>query len=717
MLIASSRLVSSTANSTRIEVQVGVNPTVLPAVNGYTTYQFELNWNPLLASVDAASVKLIGNAANSDVSAFDANAIASGTLRAGGWSGSGGFSGASPLLTFQYTQTALAQVNFVVSEERFDNASYLSSQSQRNVIQVAMNAAGQAVTPVAYEAVPPGILNVSPSSAESVSALDTHLVVTFNEQVLKSSGVITLRSGASLGTLVESFNIATSPQVSLVNNVLTVNPSANLVAGTSYALVIPAGAVSDLSGNALPSASTFLFATTGLDKTPPTMVSANPASGALAVTDLNTPLAGTFSEAVVPKKGFIELRLGSASGSLFETFNVESSSRLVFSGNTVTLDPTHPLEAGKTYTWVVPAGAVADAAGNVLAAQASTTFTTATVALPLGVQNPDLKAVPAQSQLSLAQLQVHLPGVTDARTISQYTLGEVLVLKTSPADPLSPTGMSNETLVVSHPTQAATGAINDSALSLSVRVPAGLQLLSAGPSAAITPAQSQKYFDDLLEKYFPARSISAELGAYKATVSSALKDMAAHSADALGSAGLSATRLITPVGDAANLNLSLAGLAQERDFSVLNLFNLNPGAGVTVDNLSHLMVVGPGQVTATGAATYLAADGNNQTLSGGAGNDVIRGGGGTDVVTGGAGRDTFVIGTHGHLTLKDFTADDVMQFAIPGVRSLSDLVSRVTAGFADAQSVSYTFDTGLVVTLVGKTPSSVYTAEMFAFSA
>lgn len=719
MLTASSRILSSTTNSIRIEVEVGINPSLRPAVNGYTTYQFELNWNPLLASVDSSSVKLIGNPANSDVSAFDASALASGTLRAGGWSGTGTFSGTTPVLTFQYTQTALTQVNFVVSEARFDNASYLSTQSQENVLQVAMNAAGESVTPVAYEAVPPAIVSVSPNSADSTAALDSNLVITFNEPVLKSAGVITLRSGSALGTLVESFNIATSTQISLVNHVLTLNPKANLVAGTTYAVVIPAGAVFDVSGNALPSASTYLFATLAPDKTPPTFVGASPATGAAAVTDLNSHLVLTFSEPVVAKKGLIELRLGSATGNLIETFNVETSQKLAFSGNTLTVDPSNPLEAGKTYTWVIPAGTLADAAGNALAAKTSASFDTltATVTSPIVSPNLELTAISAQNKLTLAQLQEHLPGVTDAETISQYTLGDVVVLKTTQSDPLSPSGMSSETVIVNHPSKAATGAINDTALNLSVSVPAGIKFVSSGPSAVSTAGQSQKYFEDLLEKYFPTQSISPELSAYKASVSLALKDMAEHSAATEGAANVYAARLFTPIGAAAAQNLGLTGRTEENDFSVLNLFNLTTSAGLTVDNLSQLLVVGPGKVTANGGAIYLAADGNNQTLIGGSGNDVIKGGGGKDVVAGGAGQDTFVIGAHGHITVNDFSASDVMHFEIPGVSNLTELVSRVTAGYADAQSVTYTLDTGLMVTLVGKTTSSVYTPEMFAFSA
>jgi Ca2+-binding RTX toxin-like protein len=113
----------------------------------------------------------------------------------------------------------------------------------------------------------------------------------------------------------------------------------------------------------------------------------------------------------------------------------------------------------------------------------------------------------------------------------------------------------------------------------------------------------------------------------------------------------------------------------------------------------------------------LVGDTFNQSLIGGSGNDVISGGGGFDVLYGGAGKDTFLLGVPGHVTLGDFAAGDVMKFNMPGVKSLSDLVSHVVGASADSQGVTYALDNGLTISLMGKTLSTVYTADMFAFGA
>jgi hypothetical protein len=51
------------------------------------------------------------------------------------------------------------------------------------------------------------------------------------------------------------------------------------------------------------------------------------------------------------------------------------------------------------------------------------------------------------------------------------------------------------------------------------------------------------------------------------------------------------------------------------------------------------------------------------------------------------------------------------------LKILADLVSHVTGSFEDSTGVTYALDTGLYVTLMGKTLTSVYTSDMFAFGA
>lgn len=736
MLTITPKLISTSASGTKVSVTVGISPTVIPGAKGYSTLLVDLRWNPALATVDASSVKIIGNAAQADVTAFDAKGLASGILRLGGWSGSANFSGATSLVSFEYTQTSLTPVNFVVAEERFDNVSYLSSQTNANVLQVALNASGQSVTPPVYETDPPLVSTYSPENASKNAAVDANLVLTFNEPVSKGVGNIELRLGSAYGTLVESFNMASSNKLTLSGNVLTIDPTANLLNGNAYVLVLPNGVVRDLSGNALAASNTYGFTTVAaapVDKTPPSFVSANTTTNGatVAVADLGMNLVATFSEAVIPNTGTVSLRTGSATGALVESFNVASSNKLSFNGATVTIDPTANLAQGKTYFVVFSAGSVKDAASNALASIASFSFTTAVApALVDAALNPSLVAVSEANKLNLAQLQAYLPTVSDANAVSQYKLLDSLVLKLDQSSAVSPTGIVSATKIVPLANVRTYGDLADKALSLNISLPPSVSLDSTGPSTAVSATQSKTYFNNLLEQYFPAGQTSAAMASYKAVLSAALDTLATYansgttstsstSASAAAKAAATyAARLITPAGDPQGDTLQLVGTSAVNDFSVLNLFNLANDAVVQVSNISNLVVAGPGSVTVAGStASAMVGDTFNQSMVGGSGNDVLSGGGGYDVLYGGAGKDTFLLGAPGHVTLGDFAAGDVMKFNMPGVKSLADLVSHVVGTSADSQGVTYALDNGLTITLMGKTLSSVYTADMFAFGA
>lgn len=735
MLTITPKLINTSATGTKVSVTVGISPTMAPSATGYGTFLLDLRWNTALASIDASSVKVIGNPSQADVTAFDAKGLASGILRLGGWSGTNNFSGGATVVTFEYTQTTLTPVNFVVAEERFDNVSYLSTQANSNVLQVALNAAGQSITPPVYETDPPLVSTYSPELSSKNAAVDANLVLTFNEAVAKGTGNIELRLGSPTGTLVESFNIATSSKLNLSGNVLTIDPTANLLNNSAYVVVLPAGVVRDLSGNALAANNSYGFSTVAaapVDKTPPSFVSANTAdnSAIVGLADLGMNLVATFSEPINANTGTISLRTGSATGTLVESFNVANSTKLSFSGSTVSIDPSVNLLQGKTYFVVFSAGAVKDLANNPLTTSASFSFTTAIAPVLVDAAlNPTLVPVGDANKLNLTQLKSHLPSVTDASAVSQYKLLDSLVLKMDQNSSVSPTGVLSATKIVASSNTTTHGDITDKALSLNVSLPPAVNLDSTGPATTVSSTQSKTFFNNLLEQYFPAGQTSAALTAYKAVVSAALDTLATYAVTGTGTSSATtssaakaaatyATRLITPSGDSQGHTLQLAGSNTVNDFSVLNLFNFANDATVQVSNISNLVVAGPGNVNVAGsAASVLVGDTFNQTMVGGSGNDVLSGGGGYDVLYGGAGKDTFLLGAAGHVTLGDFAPGDVMKFNVSGVKSLADLVSHVVGTSVDSQGVTYALDNGLTITLIGKTLSSVYTTDMFAFGA
>ena len=116
----------------------------------------------------------------------------------------------------------------------------------------------------------------NPSDNGYLTAVGNNLVLSFNEAVAKSTGLIQLFKAD--GTLVQSFDAATSTALTWSGNNLTINPTADLLASTGYYIKVSPTAVKDLAGNAyagISDATTLNFTTTD-------------ASGAIVVAPTNS---------------------------------------------------------------------------------------------------------------------------------------------------------------------------------------------------------------------------------------------------------------------------------------------------------------------------------------------------------------------------------------------------------------------------------------------
>ncbi|WP_104137957.1 Ig-like domain-containing protein [Arthrobacter sp. ZGTC131] len=217
---------------------------------------------------------------------------------------------------------------------------------------------------------PPTVANTSPADGATGVAVTANVTGTFSEAMNAStvtSAKFTLKTPA--GTTVPA-------AVSYTGNVATLNPTADLAAGTTYTATIDGGSdgVTDVAGNALASDKTWTFTTAtagGGDTTPPTVAATSPAAGVTSVA-VTANVTGTFSEAM------------NASTVTSSTFTLTAGTQTVSatystSGNVATLDPGANLAAGTTYTATIKGGSagVKDVAGNALAADRTWTFTTA----------------------------------------------------------------------------------------------------------------------------------------------------------------------------------------------------------------------------------------------------------------------------------------------------------------------------------------------------
>ncbi len=112
-----------------------------------------------------------------------------------------------------------------------------------------------------------------------------------------------------------------------------------------------------------------------MDGTSPTITGFSPTDGAINVA-VGSNVVVSFSEAIRRGSGTVEIRSGSATGPVVETFNVASSNRIAISGSVLTIDPTSALAQGTTYFVVITPGAIEDLAGNDFAGTSAYDFAT-----------------------------------------------------------------------------------------------------------------------------------------------------------------------------------------------------------------------------------------------------------------------------------------------------------------------------------------------------
>ena len=121
----------------------------------------------------------------------------------------------------------------------------------------------------------PTVLSFQPADEATGASASRNIVLTFSEAVQRGSGSIVLRTAA--GSVVESFNAATSSKLAFAGTKLSIDPSADLAFDTGYRLDIAAGSVLDAAGNAYAGTTSYNFRTGG----PPAVVNGSAGADAL----------------------------------------------------------------------------------------------------------------------------------------------------------------------------------------------------------------------------------------------------------------------------------------------------------------------------------------------------------------------------------------------------------------------------------------------------
>ena len=94
----------------------------------------------------------------------------------------------------------------------------------------------------------PTITDVSPANGSTAISTSTPITVTFNETIHRGSGNISLHQDSASGSVLESFNAATSQLLNFQGSTLTISPG-TLQPNTHYYLSFDSGSVIDTNNN------------------------------------------------------------------------------------------------------------------------------------------------------------------------------------------------------------------------------------------------------------------------------------------------------------------------------------------------------------------------------------------------------------------------------------------------------------------------------------
>jgi serralysin len=206
-----------------------------------------------------------------------------------------------------------------------------------------------------------------------------NIILVFSEAVQAGSGNIVIHNAN--GSVARSIAVTDTSQVSFSGNSVTLDPAADLNAGSTYYINMGAGVVEDQAGNNFPGlfgTTAYNFTTSASDLAAPELSSRSPADNASGVAT-STSLLLTFSEPVQAGSGSITI-VQTATGTPAMTIAVTDTTQVAFNGSAVTVDPAGTLAAGTAYHVTIASGAIRDAAGNAYAGISNDTafnFTTA----------------------------------------------------------------------------------------------------------------------------------------------------------------------------------------------------------------------------------------------------------------------------------------------------------------------------------------------------
>ncbi len=499
--------------------------------------------------------------------------------------------------------------------------------------------------------------------------------------------------------------------------------------GSGSSLALPVGSYAanqiqvrqtDAAGNTSASSGKLTSAVV-VDTTAPTVSAFSPADGAVGVA-LGSNIVITFSETIM--RGVGNLVLKTAAGAIVESFDAAASSRLTFSGASLTIDPSLNLIYSPGYTVELAPGTVKDLAGNSYAGTASYHFAT---------NSPTSGGVVISGSAILGQtLTADTASLADADGLGLLTYqwqadGSPIVGATANKLELGQ-AEAGRTLTVSISYSDGHG-IAETVHSDAIRLgTAGADTLTcdaardslaggAGDDTYIVSARSNRITelaDEGIDSVHAPVSWSLGTNLENLTLTGSGKFsgrgnrqdniLTGNDAANMLDGGAGADSLIGGAGNDIYIVDNLSDVIQEQS-NAAETDSVRAWRDWTLgDNLENLTLLGVKPLHGSGNAldNRLTGNGSANSLDGGAGNDVLAGASGNDTLTGGAGSDTFAFTTPLNAirnvdTITDFSSGtDKLQLSPAIFRELGFSGAPSTDAFFHAGSAAHDADDRIV---------------------
>ncbi|MES2041438.1 MAG: DUF4214 domain-containing protein [Pseudomonadota bacterium] len=151
--------------------------------------------------------------------------------------------------------------------------------------------------------IPPTVLSLgATTTGNALPASGGDAVFTFSEAIQAGTGNIVLKDGAD--NVVASFDVATSPNIIIAGNTLTIHPNAALPFDTNYSISLPAGSIKDLAGNTYAGSSTYSFWTASNPALIGQTINGTDGNDVLMGTNLNDNIsAGAGNDRIIASPG------------------------------------------------------------------------------------------------------------------------------------------------------------------------------------------------------------------------------------------------------------------------------------------------------------------------------------------------------------------------------------------------------------------------------